>query len=208
MSPFKLFLTTIIVAFFALGANSRAAAILDVNGSGILTGAQNVDVNGTLYDVQFADGTCAALFGGCTSASDFAFNSFDDALAAAHALASQVLIDDPTHSFAFDSTPSLVNGCSFFVSCTTYVPFAAVGAYVDYAWYDDFYHPLGDHFPTGTTFDLITTDTSASGKPGIATNWAVFSPAAAATAVPEPGSLALFGGALMSLLIIARWRRN
>jgi hypothetical protein len=42
-----------------------AAPILQASSGGILTGATGVDVNGTLYDVQFVDGSCVA---GCVLA--------------------------------------------------------------------------------------------------------------------------------------------
>ena len=35
-----------------------------------LTGANGVNVNGSLYNVRFADGTCVAIFDGCDSVSD------------------------------------------------------------------------------------------------------------------------------------------
>jgi hypothetical protein len=48
----------------ALGCASFANAdpVLLVNGSGILTGAQNVQVGGTLYDVTFVDSHSINLF--------------------------------------------------------------------------------------------------------------------------------------------------
>jgi hypothetical protein len=39
--------------------------VLLVKGSGILTGAQNVDVGGTFYGVMFVDGTCHDVIAGC-----------------------------------------------------------------------------------------------------------------------------------------------
>ena len=44
---------------------ANADPVLLVNGSGVLTGAHNVQVGGTLYDVMFVDGTCVDVFGGC-----------------------------------------------------------------------------------------------------------------------------------------------
>lgn len=54
---------------------------------GRLFGARNVNVNGTLYDVQFMDGNCISLFtlgpmaGGCNEDADFAFQTLALALA-------------------------------------------------------------------------------------------------------------------------------
>jgi opacity protein-like surface antigen len=47
-----------------LMASSAQAATLDVVG-GQLHGAFGVDVNGSLYDVEFLGGTCIELFDGC-----------------------------------------------------------------------------------------------------------------------------------------------
>jgi hypothetical protein len=81
------------------------AATLNVDGSGQLTGATNVDVGGSLYNVTFVAGNCIANFSGCDSASDFAFNSKSAADAAAQALLDQVFIG------AFDSAPENTFGC-------------------------------------------------------------------------------------------------
>src|SRR5262245_51552264 len=68
---------------------AQAAPTLVVNGT-TLTGARNVDVNGTLYDVDFLDGTCVAIFSGCNAISDFTFQSDLSAQAASQALLDQV----------------------------------------------------------------------------------------------------------------------
>ena len=52
-----------------LGASPAHAAILVVDGSGMLTGATGVMVNGTPYDVSFQGGSCNAVFNGCDSLS-------------------------------------------------------------------------------------------------------------------------------------------
>ena len=40
---------------------------------GQLTGAENVSVNGTLYNVTFLGGTCVDIFDGCDEAANFEF---------------------------------------------------------------------------------------------------------------------------------------
>jgi hypothetical protein len=87
----------------------QAAPTLVVD-AGVLTGARNVVVNGTPYDVNFVDGTCAALFSGCDAASDFAFQSEAAAVAASQALLRFVFIDGPAGSF--DSMTSTIRGCT------------------------------------------------------------------------------------------------
>ncbi len=81
--------------------------------NGTLFGATDVDVNGILYDVSFEDGICADLYNGCDQNSDLPFsNPTNDGtlgLAANLALLNQVFIDSPLG--AFDSDPTLTNGC-------------------------------------------------------------------------------------------------
>jgi hypothetical protein len=59
---------------------------------------------GTSYDVEFVDGSCAALFGGCDSFSDFDFN-FGNAGAPTQALLDQVFVG------GFDIDYTLTLGC-------------------------------------------------------------------------------------------------
>ena len=63
------------------------AVVLKINSAGLLTGATGVLVAGQrgAYEVDFVDGTCASVFGGC-NVSLFQFNNFNAATAAAAAL--------------------------------------------------------------------------------------------------------------------------
>ena len=90
-------------------ASALAVPILLIDSGGQLTGALNVEVNGTLFDVTVQDGTCIGLFAGCDELEDFTFRSEADALAASKALLDQVVRDGP--GGLFDSDPSLNSGC-------------------------------------------------------------------------------------------------
>lgn len=85
--PFKRALSALgVLAGVLCGSVAATAPRLLVNGNGLLTGANGVDVNGTLYDVTFQEGSCVALFSGCDSAADFAFGTDVAASAASSAL--------------------------------------------------------------------------------------------------------------------------
>ena len=72
----------ILEAVLILMASGAQAATLNVLG-GQLMGASGVDVGGSLYDVQFLDGTCIDLYSGCDDVSDFTFQTQFYALLAA-----------------------------------------------------------------------------------------------------------------------------
>src|SRR4051794_24777742 len=97
-------------ALAAALASPAGAAGLQGNGGGQLTGATGVTLGGATYDVTFADGTCAALFGGCDDLADFTFTAQADAQAAAQALLDQVLIDGGAGQFDTDFAATL--GCA------------------------------------------------------------------------------------------------
>ncbi len=87
------FLALVVLVLGWTVTSVHASALLVVSG-GILTGAKGVDVGGTLYDVEFMDGTCVALFNGCDNpATDLTFTTQADALAASQALLDQVFLD-------------------------------------------------------------------------------------------------------------------
>ena len=99
----KLYLAAVLV----LLASGAQAATLTISG-GQLTGATGVDVGGTLYDVQFIDGSCVDLYSGCDETSDFPFHSTALALLASQALLDQVFLDGVLG--LFNSDPALTQG--------------------------------------------------------------------------------------------------
>ena len=188
MRNLKTLLAIVAVGLFGFAGDLRATVILDVHGSGILTGAENVNVNGTLYNVQFLDGTCATLFSGCDSNSDFTFTTSSDAQAAAQALLDQVFLDGLLGSF--DANPALTQGCTDPSLCDAIVPYA----------FDtiDFFAGAAENRLAGGIPDDVAL---LFGPPGFDSSvvgqvtWAVFTP----VSVPEPGSIYIFAFALLGL---------
>jgi hypothetical protein len=112
----------LLLVYLALASSARAA-VLQVNGDGLLTGATGVSLNGTLYNVEFVDGPCATLFDGCDSVSDFTFTTDVDALAASTALGDQLFLDVAGVG-DFDAHPSHTLGCTTNLACLTLTPYA------------------------------------------------------------------------------------
>jgi len=166
-----------------LTAPASAAALI-VNGSGQLTGATGVIVNGGSYDVVFLDGTCASLFSGCDSSSDFTFQNAVDATTAANALFGQVFIDGPSGNL--DSLPTTVFGCPVGPSCFAIIPYALEPLSVlDVAVAFNETSEALDNTSLGPMNADFDSSVGHSGGVGV---WAVFNPTAA---VPEPSTWAL-----------------
>lgn len=105
------------LALFSTAANS---ATLNFNSDNRLTGATDLNVEGTLYSVEFKDGTCQSVFSGCDELSDVDFSTEAAARAAGEALLDQVLIG------LVDDTPGLQFGCLLGgQDCITLIPFSA-----------------------------------------------------------------------------------
>ena len=76
-------LWALVVVIFLATSGAQAAVPVIVGGE--LLGATGVNVGGTVYDVQFVEGTCVDLYGGCDDLSDFTFTNLADALLAGQA---------------------------------------------------------------------------------------------------------------------------
>ena len=119
----------LVVVSVLMAGGAQAATLNTVGGQ--LHGASGVNVGGSLYDVEFVDGTCIALYDGCGDVSDFTFQAQASALAASQALLDQVLILDPepsAHDTRYDQYPSLTSGCSSSFKCFVLTPFAVFEA--------------------------------------------------------------------------------
>ena len=166
---------------------AHALPTLVVDGGGILTGVNDVDIGGTLYDVEFLDGTCAGIFGSCDAAS-FAFQTLADALAASSALESQVFGSGDI----YDTTSEKTAGCISPVGCFIATPYAAT-SFVNIAYlHNNFSSFADDVFSTGFAPDV---DFALVGN----YTWARWTAADPVRDVPEPAPAGLMAGLLLAL---------
>lgn len=110
MAQFKRFFSSVVIFIFLMKSLAVYAANLIVDNNGQLLGANNIDINGQLFSVEFIDSSCIGAYNGCNTESDFTFNTLTDAIAASQALLDQVLINEGGYSY--DDDPTLTFGCS------------------------------------------------------------------------------------------------
>ena len=194
----------LIWAIFATSGSGVASAtvVLTFDGNQ-LSGAQNLSVSGTLYDVSFRDGTCAQLFDDCDETSDLAFTTSGTASAAANALFDFVFVDGSLGNF--DSNPGRTLGCGNPV-CKTLIPFSVtirsgfVNAVVAENW-DERANPID----TVTVFqEDIDGDT---GQQLATLNYALFTLSSERTPMPAPAALPLLATGL-GIMGFFGWRRR
>jgi len=189
------------VLFFMIYSTVSYSATLVVN-NGVLMGATGVDVNGTLYDVSFLDGTCIELYNGCDGNTDFPFTNpadLNDGVllgAAMQALLDQVFIDSPLGTF--DSQPDSMNGCNVPGGCRVFTPLWAnvgansVGVFSAFNSVQEFRDDVGSGGGS-RTFDT---------RPvlGVVEDISVYAVWNGVAVVPIPAAVWLFGSGLLGLV--------
>jgi hypothetical protein len=182
-------------------AMPAAAAIQVVDPNGVLTGARGVIVGSSVYNVEFVDGTCASVYGSCTTSS-FDFTVEADARAAARSLLDQVFLDTPFGNFDSDTTK--IRGCTSTAFCTTSIVFGLINTNTNAAMSRNYSSLDGRN-------DFVATGVSpATGNSSItsSSNFARFSLAPITPEVPEPATWAMMLVGFSMIGATARYRRR
>lgn len=191
-----------IVLFSGLVVGGLADAAMPIVVDGTLRGATGVEVAGSVYDVEFVEGSCSSLFAGCDEDSDFLFTDRATAGLAAGALLDQVFIDGDAG--LFDSNPELTHGCpsgSHPLGCRAYVPYTAL---LDCGGGSPCFHTaISDNRSAGSpTADHVTAEfgplPSTYGSGTVYEVWSVWTLASG----PSVPSLGAFGVLLLSNVLI------
>lgn len=187
-----------VCAFAAVSQASATPTLLITDG--ILTGANNVEVNGKLYNVAFVNSICNVMSNCSEPVFELATQS--NAQAAAQALLDQVFVDSSDGNF--DSVPSNVSNCKNSPYCQTFIPYALTD------WNLNQFYALDVINLSGAGIDHINQNMNAMVnrfvlEEGWGSNFAVFTSAnEVPNDVPEPGSIALIGISLAGLAFARR----
>lgn len=188
---------------------ASSVTTLDVRG-GQLFGASNVPVGSRLFDVEFVDGTCIAIFSGCDNAiEDFTFPTEPEARAASMALLDLVFFDGPDGNF--DTDPGLTAGCaSASRVCHAHTLHTIE---LNGFWAASAAANRIDELNDGRAFSGARVDEDETAF--LQDVFARWSPAAAASDVPPPtnviplpATFILYGTVLAGLALVGWWRRR
>nr|WP_320193579.1 PEP-CTERM sorting domain-containing protein [uncultured Desulfobacter sp.] len=211
MFRFKSFLGSVWVSLLLVGVfySYAAATTLEIDEStGLLTGATDVLVNGSSYNVEFVEGTAEDLFRDSEGNWAFSFASQTEAWEASSALLAQVFQN--TEEGDFDDDPTLTYGSAEDSLYNYLLVFTTYGLSTNYEGYvSGVYAQNGakekldfvNATPIPATNDTTTKDSAV---------YAIWTPAvsSAPTPTPEPSSILLFVAGLIGFAGMNRKKIN